>query len=109
MLCVSVLMQLGLALPMVYYFHRATVLGMAANSLAVPLTGILMPAAVLAVALSYMWLPLAKLPAAAASWALHGITSTVGSLGGMRIADHRVAMPEPLTIMIAARALALAS
>ena len=107
-LCVSVLMQLGLALPMVYYFHRATVLGMAANSLAVPLTGILMPAAVLAVALSYMWLPLAKLPAVAASWALHGITSTVGSLGGMRIADHRVAMPEPLTIMIAVCALALA-
>jgi competence protein ComEC len=59
-LCVSVLMQLGLALPMVYYFHRATVIGMAANSLAVPLTGILMPAAVLAVALSYVSLPLAK-------------------------------------------------
>ncbi len=48
-LCVSVLMQLCLALPMVYYFHRATVLGIVANSLAVPLTGILMPAAVLAV------------------------------------------------------------
>jgi competence protein ComEC len=62
LICVSTLMQLGLALPMVYYFHRATVLGMPANALAVPLTGILMPAAVLAVALSYVWLPLAKLP-----------------------------------------------
>jgi competence protein ComEC len=80
-LCVSVLMQLGLALPMVYYFHRATVIGMAANSFAVPLTGILMPAAVLAVALSYVWLPLAKLPAISAAWALHGVTGTVRSLG----------------------------
>ena len=107
-LCVSVLMQLCLALPMAYYFHRATVLGIAANSLAVPLTGILMPAAVLAVALSYVWLPLAKLSAVSATWALHGITGTVRSLGGLRIADHRVAMPEPLTIMIAVCALALA-
>jgi competence protein ComEC len=101
-------MQLGLALPMVYYFHRATVLGMPANALAVPLTGILMPAAVLAVALSYVWLPLAKFPTILAAWALHGITGTVRGLGGLRIADHRVAMPEPMTIVIAVSALALA-
>jgi len=94
---------------MVYYFHRATVIGIPANALAVPLTGILMPAAVLAVALGYVWMPLAKLPALMAAWSLHGITGTVQGLGGLRIADHRVAMPEVTTMLVASAALALAT
>lgn len=108
LLCVSALMQVGLALPMAYYFHRATVMGIPANALAVPLTGLLMPAAVLAVTLSYVWLPLAQLPALVAAVSLHGITGTVHGLGGLRIADYRVAMPEPGTIVLAACALAIA-
>jgi ComEC/Rec2-related protein len=87
-LCVSFLMQVGLALPMVFYFHRATVVGIPANALAVLLTGVLMPAAVLSVALSYVWLPLAKVPALVAALSLHGITGTVRGLGGLRIADQ---------------------
>ena len=101
-------MQVGMVLPMAYYFHRATVVGIPANALAVPLTGILMPAAVLAVALGYVWMPLAKLPALVAAWSLHGITGTVQGLGGLRIADHRVAMPELTTMLVASIALALA-
>jgi len=108
LLCVTSLMQVGLALPMAYYFHRATVIGIPANAMAVPLTGLLMPTAVLAVALSYVWLPLAKVPALLAAWALHGITGTVRGLGGLRIADHRVAMPDPVMIAVGACALALA-
>jgi competence protein ComEC len=108
LICVSVLMQIGLALPMAYYFHRGRVMGIPANALAVPLTGLLMPAAVLAVALSYVWLPLAKLPAAVAAWSLQGVTGTVRGLGGLRIADHRVPMPEPATIVLAVYALGLA-
>jgi competence protein ComEC len=108
LLCVSLLMQLGMALPMAYYFHRATVLGIPANALAVPLTELLMPAAVLAVAVGYVSLALAKLPAWFAALALHGITGTVRGLGGFRIADHRVAMPDPATIAIAAGGLAIA-
>jgi competence protein ComEC len=108
LLCVSTLMQVGLALPMAYYFHRATVVGIPANAMAVPLTGILMPAAVLAVALSYIWMPIAKAPAILAAWSLHGITGAVRGLGGLRIADHRVAMPETTTVILAAGALALA-
>jgi competence protein ComEC len=107
-LCLSVLMQFGLALPMAYYFHRATVVGIPANALAVPLTGILMPAAVLSVALSYVWLPLAKIPAIVAALSLHGITGTARGLGGLRIADHRVPMPETATIVLAACAVAIA-
>jgi competence protein ComEC len=108
LLCVSSLMQVGLALPMAYYFHRATVIGIPANAMAVPLTGLLMPTAVLAVALSYLWFPLARVPAVFAAWALHGITGTVRGLGGLRIADHRVAMPDPLMIAVGVCALALA-
>lgn len=108
LLSVSALMQVGLALPMAYYFHRATVMGIPANALAVPLTGLLMPSAALAVALSYMWLPLAKVPGLVAAFALHGIAGTVHWLGGMRIADHRVAMPEAGTIAVASCALAVA-
>lgn len=108
LLCVSGLMQVGLALPMAYYFHRATVMGIPANALAVPLTGILMPTAVLAVALGYVWHPLARFPSLLAAWSLHGITGTVRGLGGLSIADHRVPMPEPATIALAACALGLA-
>ncbi len=108
LLCVSALMQIGMVLPMAYYFHRATVIGIPANALAVPLTGILMPAAVLAVALGYVWMPLAKLPGLVAAWSLHGITGTVQSLGGLHIADHRVAMPALATMLVASIALALA-
>lgn len=107
-LCVSALMQAALVLPMAYYFHRATVMGIPANAVAVPLTGILMPTAALAVGLSYVWLPLAELPALIAAASLHGITGTVRGLGGLRMADYRVAMPETSTIVIGACAVAMA-
>ena len=107
-LCVSALMQCALVLPMAYYFHRATVMGIPANALAVPLTGILMPTAALALVLGYWWLPLAKLPALLAAASLHGITGTVRGLGGLRMADYRVPMPETSTIVIGACAVAIA-
>ncbi len=106
--CVSTIMQLGMALPMAYYFHRATVLGIPANALAVPLTELLMLAAVLAVALGYGSVALAKIPAWLGAVALHGITGTVRVLGGFRIADHRVAMPETTSILIAGAGVAIA-
>ena len=67
-----------------------------------------MPAAVLSVALSYVWLPLAKIPAIVAALSLHGITGTVRGLGGLRIADQRVSMPETGTVVFAACAVAVA-
>ena len=41
LLLISVVMQIGLALPMAYYFHRATVVGLPANMLVVPLMELL--------------------------------------------------------------------
>ena len=51
MLFVSVVIQLALALPMAWYFHRATSMALPANALALPLAGFLLPSAALTVAL----------------------------------------------------------
>jgi competence protein ComEC len=108
LLLVSAVMQMGLALPMAYYFHRATTIGLPANVAVVPLTQLLMPMAVLTVSLGYLSLTLAKLPALLTSFALQAITSTVHGLGGLRLADLRVATPSALMISAAAAALILA-
>lgn len=105
---VSAAMQMGLALPMAFYFHRATPIGLPANLAVVPLTELLMPAAVAAVALGYVSRFLARIPSAATTLALHGITGTVHGLGGMRAADLRVAMPSFLMIVLAAASLIFA-
>src|SRR5438552_15434217 len=101
-------MQVCLALPMAYYFHRATVVALPANMLVVPLTEVLMPSAVLALVLGYVSLLLAKIPALVAGAALEWIAGTVHWLGGLRIADTRVPTPGMAVIVFAASTLALA-
>ncbi len=105
LLLVSAVMQMGLALPMAYYFHRATTIGLPANVAVVPLTQLLMPAAVLTVALGYISPLLAKLPALLTTLALHLITGTVHGLGGIRLADLRIATPSFVMMMAASAAL----
>src|SRR5258705_5329684 len=100
-------MQAGLAVPMAYYFHRATTMGMPANLAVVPLTEVLMPSAVAAVGLGYLS-PLVARPAVWLSgWALNLITGTVHWLGGSRLADLRVAKPPEMVIVVALASLAL--
>jgi competence protein ComEC len=108
LLLVSAVMQMGLALPMAYYFHRATTIGLPANVAVVPLTQLLMPAAVLTVAMGYVSPALAKLPALLTALALQAITGTVHGLGGLRLADLRVATPSLVMIAAASAALVLA-
>ncbi len=107
-LSISTLMQVGLALPMAYYFHRATVVGLPANVVVVPVTGIMMPAAALAVALAYLSPILARIPALVAGITLEIIAGTVRGLGALRIADARVAMPALIVILTGGAALAIA-
>jgi competence protein ComEC len=107
LLLVSAVMQMGLALPMAYYFHRATTIGLPANVAVVPLTQLLMPAAVLTVALSYISPLLARLPALLTALALQAITGTVHTLGGLRLADLRVATPSLVMMGAASAALVL--
>jgi competence protein ComEC len=107
-LIISAVMQVGLALPMAYYFHRAAVVGLPANMLVVPLTGVLMAAAIAAVAAGYVSLALAKVPALIAAVALEVISGTVQEFGGWRVADTRVPTPALIIVLIGLGALLLA-
>ncbi|MFZ1142446.1 MAG: ComEC/Rec2 family competence protein [Candidatus Sulfotelmatobacter sp.] len=113
LLFISAVMQMGLALPMAYYFHRATTIGLPSNAIVVPLTQLMMPAAVAALTLGYVSPWLAKVPVLLTTFALNGITGTVRGLGSLRVgvlrvADLRVAIPSFLVIVLAAAALVLA-
>lgn len=105
---ISAVMQMGLALPMAYYFHRATTLGLPANLLVVPLTQLMMPAAITALAIGYISPWLAKVPVFATMLALHGITGTVRGLGALQLADLRVAVPSVAVSLLAGTAVVLA-
>jgi competence protein ComEC len=104
---VSTLMQIGMALPMAAFFHRVTITALPANCLIVPLIGLLMPAAVLAVAVGYVSPLLAQPAAWVAWWALKFILGTVSFLGG-RVADYRIPTPELGVALACAAALGLA-
>jgi len=108
LIVVSAVMQMGLALPMAYYFHRATSIGLPANMAVVPLMQALMPAALVAVGLGYVSPLLAKIPVILTSFALAGITGTIRLLGGFRLADLRVVTPSVPMITAAILALILA-
>jgi competence protein ComEC len=101
----SAVLQLGLALPMAYYFHRATSVAMPANLFVIPFLQLLMPAAVCAICVSYVSLTVAKVPAVVAGFALQGIAGTVKWLGGMRLADIRVPTPSAGAISFASLAI----
>ena len=92
-LAISAIMQAGLALPMAYYFHRATIVGLPANLAVVPLSELLLPSAAVAVAAAYVSPALAKVPALLAGMILEGVAGSVHWLGGLHIADVRVATP----------------
>lgn len=107
-LVVSAIAQLALALPMAAYFHRATVVGLPTNLVAVPMSGILMPAAALAAPLEAVWPAAARVVGVLATLSLHAMTWAVHLFGGMQLANVRVATP-PVAVAIAAiLALALA-
>lgn len=74
----------------------------------VPLVQLLMPAALVALALGFISPWLAKLPAALTTLALNGISGTVHGLGGLRGADLRVPVPSLLMIALATAALLFA-
>jgi competence protein ComEC len=93
----SALMQIAVTLPNVWYFHRINPNALWTNMAALPLVGVLMPAAMLAVACSYLWhwiaAPLAMGFAHIAQWSMQGILVAVHWTGGAQVTDRRVAMP----------------
>jgi competence protein ComEC len=108
MVVLSFILQMAMTLPMAIYFHRGTIAGVPANAIAVPLTGVLVPLAVLALTFSYTWLPLAKLPAWGASWALRGIVWSAKTFAAMRLGDLRLPAPERLPVIVFLLAMILA-
>ena len=105
---VSAVAQFALALPMAIYFHRAVLVGLPANLIVVPLTGILMPAAAAAVALDYLSPMLAKPAAWIASWSLDAINATIRIVGGWRASDWRIAPPDTTITAFCVTAIAFA-
>jgi competence protein ComEC len=105
----SLLMQIALTPPTVWYFHRINAHALWANMAVLPLTSWLMPTAMLAVAFSYLanWMALPF--ALVARWSLQGILLTVHWSGGAQLQDLRIAMPalEALAAVAASFALAL--
>jgi competence protein ComEC len=108
LLFISAVMQIGLALPMAYYFHRATTVGLPANIVVVPLTELMMPAAIAGVGLGYVSATLPRIPVLLTTVALQGIAGTVRGLGGLRLADLRVATPSMVMMLATAATLAVA-
>ncbi len=107
LLFVSTVIQLALALPMAWYFHRATTMALPANALMIPIASVLLPSAVLAVVLSYLSHWLAYAPAAIAGYSLDILTGTVRLIGHLRVSEVRV--PTPTLAVSLAAALAVAS
>jgi competence protein ComEC len=105
---VSAAMQMGLALPMAYYFHRATTIGLPANLIVVPLTQLMMPAAISSLALGFLSLWIAKLPALVTAFAVDTIGGSVRGLSSLGISDLRVAMPSVVMMALSAGGLLLA-
>ncbi len=108
LLFVSTVIQLALALPMAWYFHRATTMALPANALMIPIASVLLPSAVLAVLLSYLSHWLAYVPAVIAGYSLDVLTGTVRLIGHLRISEVRVPAPTLIISLAAALLVGLA-
>jgi competence protein ComEC len=108
LLFISTIIQLALALPMVWYFHRATTMALPANALMIPIASVLLPSAVLAVVFSYVGHWLAYVPAWIAGHSLDLLTGTVRIIGHLRISEVRVPTPTLAVSLAAALAVGLA-
>ena len=104
----SAIIQFALTLPMAWYFHRITTVSLPANAFVIPIAGILLPTAVLAVALSYVAGWLAWIPAHIAAYALDLLTGSVRLFGHFRLSDLRVPTPSLAMCLVAVAALGLA-
>jgi competence protein ComEC len=105
---VSAVTQAAVVLPMREYFHRAAILGLAANVLVLPLAGIMLNSGIVAIALSYISMPFAHIAAKTAALALHWTLACVGWLADFHASQWRVPDPAPLLVLLAAAGILLA-
>ncbi|HKT51301.1 MAG TPA: DNA internalization-related competence protein ComEC/Rec2 [Candidatus Angelobacter sp.] len=105
---VSLISQAVLVVPMRVYFHRAAILGIPANVLALPLAGVLLNSAVVAIALSYFSLALARIPAVIASACLHWTLASITWLSRLHISQWRIPEAGPGIWLVAVIAITIA-
>lgn len=98
---VSSITQAVLVLPMRIYFHRAAIAGLPANIMVLPLAGIMLNAGVAAIALSYLWLPAARLAAWVAATGLHWTVRAIVVISNLKFAQWRVPDPGWIIVLIA--------
>jgi competence protein ComEC len=108
LILISAIIEVSLALPMAWHFHRTTTMSLPANVLVIPVATVLMPAAVLAVGLSYLWYWLAYVPALVAGYCLAVLTGTIRFIGHWQIADVRLSSTSLATACVAAIAYGMA-
>jgi competence protein ComEC len=102
----GVLMEICMVLPMAVYFHRATVLALPTNMVAVPLVVVLLCAAIATFVTALIGSWAALLPGALTALVLHAMRGVVGHLGRVAIADTRVPSPAGFAILCACLLLA---
>ncbi len=100
--------ELCMALPMAFYFHRAVPMAMPANLFLSPFALALVVAAVGTFVLGLFSPWLALLPAAIAAGLLHLVRGVVSALGRMHWGDIRVPAPPLPAVALAAAVLAFA-
>ena len=97
----SIIAEICMVLPMAVYFHRATLVALPLNLVAIPMVAGLMCVAVPMFCLSLMSSWLAMVPGAIAAFLLHTVSAMVGHLGHTAIADLRVPAPSAVAIATA--------
>ena len=99
-LCVvSAMVQAGLALPMVIYFHRFSFTGLSANAFVVPLLGLVVPLGFLAVFTNFHWV--AALAAVLLGWSRHAVAWHAHLEPNWRIPAPPVALSIAIAIALA--------
>lgn len=103
----SVISELCMSLPMMYYFHRLTPLALPANILCIVLIGPLMATAALFMLAACIHPLLAALPAIATAILLHLAEVTIRFFSLQSIADIRTPLPDLSQIVAMLAAIAL--
>ena len=108
LLVVSCVVELAMTLPMAAYFHRVTLFALPVNIFILPLLAVLMPAALLALALLVVWPAAAVIPAAVVAFFLHLGVGLVRLFGSLALGDLRIPGPQFLGIAVFCVLLAVA-
>jgi competence protein ComEC len=108
LLVVSTITQAALVAPMRSYFHRATLIGMPANILVLPLAGVMLNSGVAAIAISYVFMPLARIAAVIASACLHWTLACLAWLARFPVAQWRTPDLNPVLWLVAIAGIILA-